>query len=389
MFAHRIKNLAESPVREILKVIDRPGMISFAGGLPAAECFPTFDYASLSSRHMQYGPSEGDDKLREQVAQSLCKRGLQVESNQVLILSGSQQGIDLVAKLFVEPGVKVAVEVPTYLAALQAFDLFGAEYRGYSIGEPGIIDSGPGDSKISGTRLTYTIPTFQNPTGHCYSSEQRKTLAAACDATGSILFEDDPYRDLVYSDCDRTPVCAYMQEVNWIYQGSFSKSYAPGLRLGYLACSKTLFPQLVRLKQAADLHSCRLSQQLISALLETHDDRNLIGFYQKRRDNFQEVLQDTFTHLADWKRPDGGLFFWLKLKPAFAMDTRLLLDQSIAQGVAFMPGEAFYPAGTTPQSTLRLNFSHSTPELARSGLEVLAGIIETAAAGRVQQSNSV
>lgn len=378
MFADRIGNLVESPVREILKIIDRPGMVSFAGGLPAAECFPAFDYASIESRHLQYGPSEGEGCLREQVAKSLCERGLEVTADQVLILSGSQQGIDLVAKLFIEPGVKVAVEVPTYLAALQAFDLFGAEYLGYNVEDP----------HVESARLTYAIPTFQNPTGHCYSTEQRKALAAACDDSGSVLFEDDPYRDLVYGECDRTPICSYISKVDWVYQGSFSKAYAPGLRLGYMVCSKALFPLMVRLKQAADLHSCRLSQQLISTLLNTEDDRDLIGFYKKRRDHFQEELQRKFTELAEWQQPVGGLFFWLKLKPGYAVDTRLLLKQAIAEGVAFMPGEAFYPAGVQPESALRLNFSHATPEMASKGLSLLARIIVTAAKSRAQQSNS-
>ena len=378
MFANRIENLVESPVRQILKVIDRPGMISFAGGLPAAECFPCFDYTSLSSGHLQYGPSEGEDKLRQQVATLLGKRGLQVAADQVMILSGSQQGIDLVAKLFIEPGVKVAIEVPTYLAALQAFDLFGAEYRGYSVI----------DLKTDGTQLTYAIPTFQNPTGHCYTTEQRKSLAAACDATGSVLFEDDPYSDLKYSECDRTPVCHFVKEVDWIYQGSFSKSFAPGLRLGYMACSKSLLPYMVRLKQAADLHSCRLSQQLISTLLDNRDERDLSSFYKKRRDSFQAALENSFSRLAHWQQPGGGLFFWLQLKPAYQVDTRLLLSAAINKGVAYMPGEAFYPSGTKPQSTLRLNFSHATPQMAREGLHLLAEIIEAAAKGRVQQSNS-
>ncbi len=369
MFANRIGNLAESPVRQILKVIDRPGMISFAGGLPAAECFPCFDYTTLSASHLQYGPSEGEDKLREQVATLLGKRGLQVVADQVMILSGSQQGIDLVAKLFIEPGVKVAIEAPTYLAALQAFDLFGAEYQGFNFNDP----------KTDGTRLTYAIPTFQNPTGHCYTTEQRKSLAAACDATGSVLFEDDPYCDLKYSECDRTPVCHFVKEADWIYQGSFSKSFAPGLRLGYMACSKSLLPTMVRLKQAADLHSCRLSQQLISTLLDNRDDRDLSGFYKKRRDSFQAALKNSFSELAHWQQPSGGIFFWLKLKPAYQVDTRLLLGAAINEGVAYMPGEAFYPSGTEPQSTLRLNFSHATPQMAREGLHLLAKIIEAAA----------
>lgn len=372
MFASRINSLSESPVREILKVIDQPGMISFAGGLPSSECFPAFDYSQLNATHLQYGSSEGDNDLRVQIAESLCERGLPATADQVLILSGSQQGFDLVGKLFVEPGVKVAVEVPTYLAALQAFDLFGAEYLGYNIEKP----------HLDGARLTYTIPTFQNPTGVCYTDKQRRLLAAACDLTGSVLFEDDPYRELAYSPCDRTPVCCYTKEVNWIYQSSFSKICAPGLRLGYMVCSEALFPSLVRLKQAADLHSCRLSQQLVTTWLTSNDDRDLINFYRYRRDNFQIALQDEFSDLAEWKLPAGGLFFWLKLKPEYAVDTRTLLQQSIAEGVAYMPGEAFYPAGSELCYALRLNFSYTSPEKAREGLKVLAGIFKTAVKGR-------
>lgn len=371
MLANRIEGLVESPVREILKIIDQPGMISFAGGLPADECFPQFDFNSLNASHMQYGASEGEHRLREQVALSLCERGLQVDAEQVLILSGSQQGIDLVAKLFIEPDVSVAVEVPTYLAALQAFDLFGARYIGYNIAS--LQDA---RQELTGARLVYSVPTFQNPTGICYTTEQRQSLAAACDAADSVLFEDDPYRDLVYSECDRTPVCSYIKQTDWVYQSSFSKSYAPGLRLGYMACSKSLYPYMVRLKQAADLHSCRLSQQLISTMLDAEDDRDLAGFYRQRRDNFQHVLVEEFSHIAEWDLPAGGLFFWLKLKPGFSADTRLLLQKSIAEGVAFMPGESFYPAGHEARPTLRLNFSHASPEVARKGLRVLAAILE-------------
>jgi len=308
MFAARIDNLVESPVREILKLIDRPGMISFAGGLPATECFPEFDYSQLQPEHLQYGPSEGERALRLQVAESLCERGLKTSADRVLILSGSQQGIDLVAKLFIEPDVRVAVETPTYLAALQTFDLFGATYSGFNINDP----------VVANTRLTYAIPTFQNPTGHCYSLAQREVLADACTRAGSVLFEDDPYRELAYGECDRTPVCSYLNNTPWVYQSSFSKIYAPGLRLGYLTCSESLFPSLVRLKQAADLHSCRISQHLILSLLQNgKDERDLTGFYRKRRDNFQKVLCEKFSHLADWELPSGGLFFWLKLMRLF------------------------------------------------------------------------
>ena len=367
MYAERIDRLAESPVREILKVIDRPGMISFAGGLPARECFPELDCSGLRQDHLQYGSSEGDLNLREQIAASLQARRLSVDADRVLILSGSQQGIDLVAKLFVDKGTRVAIELPTYVAALQAFDLYGAEYIGY---QPQQVD-------IKDAKLTYTIPTFQNPTGYCYSRDERQALALACDTSGSVLFEDDPYRDLVYSDCDRTPVCSFVESAPWIYQSSFSKVYAPGLRIGYLACSEALYPYLVRLKQAADLHSCRISQQLVLKLLQIGDERlrDLTEFYRHRRGAFHESLQLEFGEIADWAVPAGGLFYWLTLNPEYKVDTRSLLPSAIEEGVAFMPGHSFYPTGIDAAPAIRLNFSHSTPSQARFGLGKLAKLI--------------
>jgi len=381
MVAARMNSLVESPVREILKVIDTPGMVSFAGGLPAIDCFPQLNVSCIEPAHMQYGPSEGDRELREFVASSLQARGLPTGADRVLILSGSQQGIDLVAKLMIDRGTAVAVESPTYVAALQAFDLFGASY----------IPFDPLTPEIHQAKLAYTVPTFQNPTGHCYSESQRRALAHACDQQGCVLFEDDPYRELVYDDCDRTPVCSYLTDTDWIYQSSFSKVFAPGLRLGYLTCSESLFPHLVRLKQAADLHSCRISQHLILDLLrDTGDVRHeLVEFYRERRDHFQRCLIGEFSDLADWQIPAGGMFFWLKLKPRYAVDTSKLLQQSIEQGVAFMPGEAFYPRGVKATPALRLNFSHTPPDAVQPALHKLKQILLSAHNSRAEQSNSV
>jgi len=367
MLASRIHNLKESPVRELLKQIGTPGMISFAGGLPSADCFPELDLAGVKPEKLQYGASEGDLELRNKVADLLTERGVSTDPDRVLILSGSQQGIDLVAKLLIESGTKVAVETPTYLAALQVFDLFGANYAPIC----------PSSIEVSGARLVYTNPTFQNPTGHCYSQQQRHELASACDNSGAVLFEDDPYRDLVYDQCSRTPICSYLRHSEWIYQSSFSKSIAPGLRLGYLTASETLFPHLVRLKQAADLHSCRISQAMITQLLsmENHSYREIASYYKDRRDTFDELLSQMFEDIAVWQIPTGGLFFWLQLKPHLSIDTRTILGKSINNGVAFMPGEYFYPKGIKPVSSLRLNFSNACPNQAAIGLSRLADII--------------
>jgi DNA-binding transcriptional MocR family regulator len=370
----RTRDLQPSPIREILSIVDRPGMISFAGGLPAAESFPRFSLDAMPQHVLQYGCSEGEPELRQMMAEELQRLGLQCAAEQVLILSGSQQGIDLVAKLFVDPGTAVAVESPTYLAALQVFRYFGARFVAYDAGAPDVHALVRARSA-----LAYAIPTFQNPSGRCLNASERSALAAACDAADLPLFEDDPYRDLVYDACERSPVCARLQRAPWIYQGSFSKSLAPGLRLGFLAASLELLPVLTRLKQAADLHSNRVSQWLVlrqlsdparSARLDA-----LARRYRQRRDTFEAALRRHFAGIASWQTPPGGLFFWLTLNRR--IDTRLLLPKAIEAGVAFMPGEPFFPMDVASCGQLRLNFSHAGEEQAEQGLEKLAALVRS------------
>lgn len=371
-FSARTSDLQPSPIREILSVIDRPGMISFAGGLPAADSFPLFSLETMPQDILQYGPSEGEAELRQRIAEDLQERGLQCSATQVLILSGSQQGIDLVAKLFIDPGTAVAVESPTYLAALQVFRFFGARFVVYNAEAPDVhalLSEQPA--------FAYSIPTFQNPSGRCLDTEQRMALAATCDAARIPLFEDDPYRDLVYDACERRPVCARLERAPWIYQGSFSKSLAPGLRLGYLAASPELMPFLTRLKQAADLHSNRVSQWLVlQQLNDPERDRHrdeLVERYRKRRDAFEAALRRHFGDLAGWRTPPGGLFFWLTLNRR--IDTRQLLPKAIEEGVAFMPGESFLPTPVESCGQLRLNFSHASETQVDVGLAKLAALI--------------
>ena len=372
-FSARVNELHASPIREILSVIDRPGMISFAGGLPSVDSFPQFNLEGMPADTLQYGSSEGEWALREQIAQELTALGLSCKPEQVLVVSGSQQGIDLVAKLFIDQGTAVAVESPTYLAALQVFRFFGARFDPYdaeTVNAQKWLSEKPA--------FAYAIPTFQNPTGRCLSADARAALANACDEANVPLFEDDPYRDLVYDDCDRSPVCARLRKASWIYQGSFSKSLAPGLRLGYLVASPELLPYLTRLKQAADLHSNRMSQWLVlQQLRNPQRQERLIALaqsYRQRRDAFDAVLKRHFGSLASWQIPAGGLFFWLTLNKK--LDTRLLLADAIKVGVAFMPGEPFMPIETQATGQLRLNFSHATEAQAERGLAVLANLIK-------------
>ncbi|HJV27383.1 MAG TPA: PLP-dependent aminotransferase family protein [Aromatoleum sp.] len=374
-FSSRTHDLHASPIRDILSVIDRPGMISFAGGLPAPDRFPQFSLAEMPQDVLQYGASEGEAELRRRIAEELGKTGLPCKPEQVLILSGSQQGIDLVAKLFIDPGTKVAVESPTYLAALQVFRFFGANFLPY--------DARKADAQAfreGKPAFAYAIPTFQNPSGRCLDAHERAALAEACDTTGVPFFEDDPYRDLVYDDCERTPVCAQLRKAPWIYQGSFSKSLAPGLRLGYLVASPELLPFLTRLKQAADLHSNRMSQWLV--LQQLNDPQRpatvqtLAAAYRARRDAFEAALRRHFGDIATWETPPGGLFFWLTLNRR--IDTRELLPKAIEANVAFMPGEPFFPVDAGASGQLRLNFSHATEAQAEEGLERLAALVRAA-----------
>ncbi len=363
MFSRRIGSLRPSPIREILSVLDRPDMVSFAGGLPAPEMLPPLSL-SAAPTSLQYGPSEGDPELRAVVSEQLRILGLDAPTERVMILSGSQQGIDLVAKLFVDPGTPVAVESPTYLAALQVFRLYGADFTSLNWNNAPMAP------------LAYVVPTFANPTGRCATDDERDSLARACQDGGVTLFEDDPYRELAYGPCDRKPVAARMHGGSWVYQGSFSKTFAPGLRLGFLAASEDLFPSLVILKQAVDLHSSTLSQQLVRSAITDPSWSNrldeLASFYRKRRDGFDAALHRHLDGLAEWETPAGGLFFWLRLTRP--VDTRALLAAAIDRGVAFMPGEEFFP--DRPQlGTMRLNFSHADADATERGLRTLAQLL--------------
>ena len=372
--SQRVGDLQASPIREILAVLNHPGMVSFAGGLPSPDSFPDCDLGAVPAAFLQYGASEGEAALRTHIAADMQAIGLHCEPSQVLVLSGSQQGIDLVVKLFIDPGSLVALESPTYLAALQVFRFFGARFSRLQA----LLETPDEAGQVP--KLAYTIPTFQNPSGYCMTSAERDALAQACDRNGMVLFEDDPYRDLVYEACERTPVCARLRSASWVYQGSFSKTLAPGMRLGYLVASQDLLPYLTRLKQAAYLHSSRISQWWV--LQQLQDPKyparlqKLAQTYRVKRDNFARGLDHHFKDLATWQIPQGGLFFWLTLKRP--LDTRKLLPLALEQQVAFMPGEAFMPEATQGTGQIRLNFSHADGAQTQAGLARLAGLLRRA-----------
>jgi 2-aminoadipate transaminase len=373
MLAKRIARLKPSLVREILAAAQTPGVISFAGGLPATETLfqPDLAQLQLPSAIWQYGLSAGEPALREIVAQRACQMGLQCSAEQVLILNGSQQGIDLVAKLWVDEGTPILCESPTYLAALQVFDLFGAQFE---VSRSSHCTAA--DVAQSSARFAYLIPTFQNPTGACYTREQRISLAQALDASKIAVFEDDPYRDLAFDEPAPAPLVSHLKSTPWIYQGSFSKTLAPGLRLGYLIAHPDLIVPLTRLKQAADLHSNRLSQGIVTQVLQTGQlDAHLaasVPLYRRKRDLMHDLLTHYLADKAHWQKPAGGLFFWLTLNQP--QDTMALMRSALAQGLAVMPGEPFF-AQPSPLANLRLNFSHSSLADIEQGVRRLAALV--------------
>jgi DNA-binding transcriptional MocR family regulator len=371
----RVRDLHASPVRAMLEASQRPEMISFAGGLPAPESFADIDLAIPPASLLQYGPTEGEPALRRRIAEELGALGLDCPPERVLVLSGSQQGIDLTAKLFVDPGVVVATQSPAYLAALQVFRFFGARFQPIDRADPGAGWRGG-----AAPALAYVTPTFQNPTGVCLTLDERQALASACDETGVTLFEDDPYRDLAYDPCERRPVASLVRRASWIYQGSFSKTVAPGLRLGFLTASEDIFPHLVLAKQAADLHANRLSQWLVLRHLEDPGRAarmaRLVAAYRAKRDLFAAALSRHLGNAAAWQTPPGGLFFWARL--ARGIDAGALLARAIERNVLFAPGDHFLAAPDAEGPAMRLNFSHADPAAAERGLQALGELLREA-----------
>ncbi|MGP0149003.1 aminotransferase-like domain-containing protein [Pseudomonas oryzihabitans] len=380
-FSERVTRLKSSLIRDILAAAQRPEVMSFAGGLPAERCLPAVDWSTMPAGLGQYGMSEGEPALREDIAAQARAYGLDCTADQVLVTTGSQQALDLIAKLYLDVGTPVLVEGPTYLAALQSFQFFGAECLEVSLTPEGL------DLEALRLRLeeqrpafAYLIPTFQNPSGVRYSAANRAAVAALLDEYGVTLVEDEPYRELSYDGAPARPLCGQLRRSAWIHTGSLSKTLLPGLRVGYLIASPELLKPLRALKQAADLHTCRMSQwQVLQWLGSERYARHLEEvrtFYRERRDGFARALTRHFSDIADWQIPQGGLFFWLRLKTP--LDTRTLLDAALAQDVAFMPGEPFFAEPDRHRGLLRLNFSHVLPERLDTGLARLASVIREA-----------
>ncbi len=380
-FSERVTRLKSSLIREILAAAQRPEVMSFAGGLPAEAMLPALNWDDMPLNIGQYGMSEGEPQLRELLAAEARALGVPCQASQVLVVSGSQQTLDLAAKLYIDKGTQILLEGPTYLAALQIFQLFGADCLTVSLEADG-PDLAALRVNLERHRpaFIYLIPTFQNPSAVRYSDAKRAAVAALLDEFGVTLIEDEPYRELTFDGGSATPIVGRLKKASWIYTGTVSKTLLPGLRVGYLIASPDLFPHLLKLKQSADLHTNRVGQwqamQWIGTEQYQHHLVELRSFYRERRDAFQAALERHFADLADWQVPQGGLFFWLTLKQP--LDTRTLLAQALDQNVAFMPGEPFFSEPDQHHGSLRLNFSHIDPARLDEGLKCLAAVVRHA-----------
>ncbi|MBC2657375.1 PLP-dependent aminotransferase family protein [Pseudomonas sp. MSSRFD41] len=384
-FSERVSRLKSSLIREILAAAQRPEVMSFAGGLPAEAMLPKVQWQDMPTTMGQYGVSEGEPQLREVLAEQARQLGLPCTASQVMVVSGSQQTLDLAAKLYIDKGTQIMLEAPTYLAALQIFQLFGAQCLTVALQEDG-PDLVQMRQRLEQQRpaFAYLIPTFQNPSAVRYSEAKRDAVAALLDEFEVTLVEDEPYRELTFDGGSARPIAGRLNKASWIYSGTVSKTLLPGLRVGYLIASPDLFPHLLRLKQSADLHTNRFGQW--QAMQWIGSDRfqqhllDLRSYYRQRRDAFEAALQAHFTDLAHWQVPEGGLFFWLSLKQP--LDTRTLLEAALERDVAFMPGEPFFSEPDHHHGHLRLNFSHIDPARLDEGLKRLATVIRQAQAAQ-------
>jgi len=388
-FSQRAQQLTSSTIREILKVTERPEVISFAGGLPSPKGFPVaairqaFDRVLEQSPQsaLQYGPTEGYAPLRAWVAEDLKRTGADdVSPDEVLIVSGSQQALDMLGKLFIDAGSKVLVEAPSYLGALQSFSMFSPVYESVPTDAGGMIPESLTPERAAGARFIYALPNFQNPTGLTLDLPRRQALVERCAALQVPIIEDDPYGELRYAGEPQPGLLGLGRKVGAtvIRLGTFSKVLSPGLRLGYIVAPRPIIAKLVQIKQATDLHTATLTQM---AVYEAVKDGFLAEhlpvvrqLYKEQCGYMLDAMENEFPDSVSWTRPEGGMFIWVTL-PAH-IDSAELLGRAIQRNVAFVPGASFFAGAEVHSNTLRLSFVTVSEEKIREGIAILGQLIK-------------
>lgn len=386
LFSDGITNTPKSFIREILKVTEDPKVISFAGGLPNSKFFPVKEISDAALKVLeadgknvlQYSTTEGYLPLRDYIAKRYFeKKGLRVEPDEILITNGSQQGMDLIGKIFIDKGDHVVIERPGYLGAIQAFSMYEPVFYPVPLLDDGIdADLLRETFTENQIKLFYSVPNFQNPSGITYSKQKRIEVADILKNHDAIFVEDDPYGELRFMGEDMPSMRTFFKD-NIILLGSFSKIVSPGLRLGWICARKDIMEKLVVAKQASDLHSNYFSQRILYQYLIDNDiDKHILRIrqaYKKQRDMMVSSIEEHFPEEIKYTKPEGGMFLWITL-PA-RISSLDLFNRAIKENVAFVPGSPFY-VGAGGENTLRLNFSNSDEERIEEGIKRLAKIIE-------------
>lgn len=386
-YSNRMANVSGSAVREILKLTQQPDMISFGGGLPSEDSFPVADLQeimnditkNLNGAVLQYGLTEGYVPLREEIAKWMATKDVHASIEDILVTAGSQQGLDLVAKAFIDKGDKIIVESPTYLAALQAFKMYEPVFISAPVDADGVVPAELDKILASeeNVKMVYMIPNFQNPSGKSVPTARRKELMEVIQKYDVVLIEDDPYGDLRYTDHVYPLMKSMDTKGQVLYFGSFSKVVAPGFRVGYSIAPEPILSKMIIGKQSCDLHVSILSQMILAeylhrGLLPDHL-QEINAQYKEKRDLMLSELDKTMPDGVHWTHPEGGLFLWLELPKH--MSSNDLFLKAIEKKVAYVCGDAFFANGE-PKNAMRINFSNATKENIVKGIKALADVIK-------------
>ena len=391
LLADRTRRMSANTIREILKVVSQPGMVSLAGGIPAPESFPLHILQQLTRNvldqygpaALQYDPTEGFDPLRRTLADDLeARKGIHAGPEDIFISSGSQGVLDAAAKIFISKGDPVAVESPTYLGALQAFAPYEPRYITLKSDDEGLIpESLEAVLQSEAVKFIYLVPTFQNPTGRTIPLKRRQRIAEIIQAHGALLIEDDPYSDLRYTG-ESIPPIKTLAPGNVIYVSTLSKVFAPGLRIGYYIAPQEVRDWLVIVKQGVDLHTSTFNQALAAeyiqgGFLEQHLP-HIIRLYQPRKDAMLTALKTYFPQGFTWSRPEGGMFVWVEGPKGY--DMQELYYRCVKQHVAFVPGQFFFTDPEAGTHTMRLNFTMADETTIDAAVKKLADVIKAGSA---------
>ncbi|MGB9722815.1 MAG: PLP-dependent aminotransferase family protein [Chloroflexia bacterium] len=387
-FSERMNSLKSSAIRDLLHYATLPGMIYLAGGLPAPESFPVEVFRQacntvldeVGAQALQYGTTEGYKPLRQYLAERMRNlKGIACGSDNILLTSGSQQALEMIGKLFIDYGDIIVVESPSYLGAIQAFDLYAPRYVTVPMDEEGIIlEELERILKIITPKFLYLVPTFQNPSGRTLSLERRRQLILLAEHYDLLIVEDDPYGELRYTGEPVPPIKAFDMTGRVIYLSTFSKILSPGIRLAWVVASEEFIRKLVLIKQATDLCTSTFIQYAAyaycqSGVMEEHIEK-IRAMYKVRMEAMLNALERYFPREGvSWTHPEGGMFLWVTLPEE--IDVEDMLKEAVANKVAFVPGSSFYVDGR-PHSTMRLNFSNATPEQIEEGIRRLAEIVQ-------------